>query len=47
MELSAVWMELPGGSNLIVGQSHFIKTVEDLYETIVGTVPGVKFGYKL
>ena len=44
MELSAVRMELPEGSNLIVGQSHFIKTVEDLYETIVGTVPGAKFG---
>jgi len=44
MELSTVRMELPDGSNLIVGQSHFIKTVEDLYEAIVGTVPGAKFG---
>ena len=44
MELSAVRMELPEGSNVIVGQSHFIKTVEDLYEAIVGTVPGAKFG---
>ena len=44
MELSAVRMELPDGSNLIVGQSHFIKTVEDLYEAIVGTVPGAKSG---
>ena len=44
MELSAVRMELPDGANLIVGQSHFIKTVEDLYEAIVGTVPGAKFG---
>lgn len=44
MELSAVRMMLPEGSNIIVGQSHFIKTVEDLYEAIVGTVPGVKFG---
>ena len=44
MELSAVRMELPDGSNIIVGQSHFIKTVEDLYEAIVGTVPGAKFG---
>ncbi|MBI1955311.1 MAG: adenosine-specific kinase, partial [Acidobacteria bacterium] len=32
------------GSNVILGQSHFIKTVEDLYEAIVGTVPSVKFG---
>jgi adenosine/AMP kinase len=44
MELSTVRMELPEGTNLIVGQSHFIKTVEDLYEAIVGTVPGAKFG---
>jgi adenosine/AMP kinase len=44
MELSAIRMELPDGSNLIVGQSHFIKTVEDLYEAIVGTVPGARFG---
>ena len=44
MELTAVRMELPEGSNVIIGQSHFIKTVEDLYEVIVGTVPGGKFG---
>ncbi|MGH9786203.1 MAG: adenosine-specific kinase, partial [Terriglobia bacterium] len=43
-DLSAVRMVLPEGSNIIVGQSHFIKTVEDLYEAIVGTVPGAKFG---
>ena len=44
MELSTVGMELPAGANIIVGQSHFIKTVEDLYEAIVGTVPGAQFG---
>ncbi|MBI3935162.1 MAG: adenosine-specific kinase [Acidobacteria bacterium] len=44
MELSTVPIEIPEGSNVILGQSHFIKTVEDLYEAIVGTVPGVKFG---
>ncbi|OFW43440.1 MAG: adenosine monophosphate-protein transferase [Acidobacteria bacterium RIFCSPLOWO2_12_FULL_60_22] len=44
MELSTVGMELPAGTNIIVGQSHFIKTVEDLYEAIVGTVPGAQFG---
>ena len=44
MELVGVRMELPEGSNVILGQSHFIKTVEDLYEAIVGTVPGGKFG---
>jgi hypothetical protein len=36
-------MEIPEGANLIVGQSHFIKTAEDLYEVMVNTVPGVKF----
>ena len=44
MELLAVKMEIPEGANLILGQSHFIKTVEDLYEAIVTTVPGMKFG---
>jgi hypothetical protein len=36
-------MEIPEGANLILGQSHFIKTVEDIYETVVNTVPGAKF----
>ncbi len=44
MELTTVRIEKPEDINLILGQSHFIKTVEDLYEAIVGTVPGVKFG---
>ena len=44
MELKSVRIEIPEGTNLILGQAHFIKTVEDLYEAIVGTVPGVKFG---
>jgi adenosine/AMP kinase len=44
MELSAVRIDIPEGANVIIGQSHFIKTVEDLYEAIVGAVPGVKFG---
>ena len=44
MDLSAVGIEIPEGANVILGQSHFIKTVEDLYEAIVGTVPGAKFG---
>ena len=44
MELSAVPVEIPDGANVIVGQSHFIKTVEDLYEAVVGSVPGAKFG---
>lgn len=44
LELEAVPMEFPSDANIIVGQSHFIKTVEDLYEAIVGTVPQAKFG---
>jgi adenosine/AMP kinase len=37
-------IEKPEAANLILGQSHFIKTVEDLHETLVGAVPGIKFG---
>ncbi|HEY9848821.1 MAG TPA: adenosine-specific kinase [Leptolyngbyaceae cyanobacterium] len=44
MELKQVQMEIPEGSNIIIGHSHFIKTVEDLYEIMVGTSPQVKFG---
>jgi adenosine/AMP kinase len=44
MELTAVRLEIPENANIIVGQSHFIKTVEDLYEAIVNTVPQAKFG---
>jgi adenosine/AMP kinase len=44
MELEAVRLEMPEGGNLILGQTHFIKTVEDLYEAIVNTVPQAKFG---
>src|ERR1700735_1268418 len=44
MDLKLVALEIPEGGNLILGQSHFIKTVEDLYEAIVNTVPQMKFG---
>jgi uncharacterized protein len=44
MELKAIPLEIPEGGNVILGQTHFIKTVEDLYETIVNTVPQMKFG---
>ena len=44
MELKAIPVDIPEGSNIIIGHSHFIKTVEDLYEIIVGTSPQVKFG---
>jgi len=43
MELKSVRMQIPEGANIILGQTHFIKTVEDLYEVMVNTVPGVKF----
>jgi adenosine/AMP kinase len=44
MELKTVPLEIPEGGNVILGQSHFIKTVEDIYEAIVNTVPHMKFG---
>jgi len=44
MEIKVVKIEAPRDCNLILGQSHFIKTVEDLYEAMVNSVPGVKFG---
>jgi uncharacterized protein len=44
MELKSVRLEIPENGNIIVGQSHFIKTVEDIYEAIVNTVPQMKFG---
>ncbi len=44
MELLVERLEIPEGANLILGQSHFIKTVEDLYEILVGAAPGIKFG---
>ena len=44
MELKSVPLEIPEGCNLILGQSHFIKTVEDLHEVMIGTSGEVKFG---
>ena len=44
MELKAIRLEVPDNGNIIVGQSHFINTVEDLYEAIVNSVPQMKFG---
>ena len=44
MELTTVRLEVPEGGNVILGQTHFIKTVEDLYEALVNTVPQMKFG---
>lgn len=44
MEITSVKIDVPPETNLILGQAHFIKTVEDLYEALVSSVPGIKFG---
>jgi len=44
VELKTVRMERPEDANIVIGQAHFIKTVEDLAEAMVNSVPGVKFG---
>ncbi len=44
MQLTTVEISKPADSNVIVGQAHFIKTVEDVYEALVQAVPGIKFG---
>lgn len=43
-EIEVVVIEKPEDTNIIIGQTHFIKTVEDLYEAMVNAVPGIKFG---
>jgi adenosine/AMP kinase len=44
IEFKTVTVEKPADMNFILGQSHFIKTVEDIYEVVSGSVPGAKFG---
>ena len=44
MDIKTVSIEKPESVNFIFGQSHFIKTVEDIHETLVSAVPGIKFG---
>src|SRR5574340_54530 len=44
MDITEIPVTIPEGGNIILGQTHFIKTAEDLYEVIAGTVPGAKFG---
>ncbi len=44
MELLSVAIDKPDAVNMILGQSHFIKTVEDLHEVLAGSVPGIEFG---
>ncbi len=44
MEVRSIAMEIPADANIVIGQSHFIKTVEDIYEAVTTTVPQAKFG---
>jgi len=44
VNIRLVTVKIPEGANVIIGRSHFIKTVEDIYETLVTSVPGIKFG---
>jgi len=44
LEMKSIRMEFPADANIVIGQSHFIKTVEDLYEAVVTTVPQARFG---
>jgi uncharacterized protein len=44
METKLVPVDIPEGLNVVIGQSHFIKTVEDLYEILIGSSPNLKFG---
>jgi uncharacterized protein len=44
VSLEVAWLEKPDDVNVIIGQSHFIKTVEDLHETLAGVSPHLKFG---
>ena len=44
MEFKTVRIQIPDGANIILGQAHFIKTAEDLYEILIGSSPHIKFG---
>jgi len=44
MDLKTVRVKIPDGANIILGQTHFIKTAEDLYEILAGASPHIKFG---
>ncbi|MFH1245367.1 MAG: adenosine-specific kinase [Candidatus Omnitrophota bacterium] len=44
MEIKTIKVDSPAEANVIVGQSHFIKSVEDIYETLICSCPGIKFG---
>ena len=44
MDFKTVRVQIPEGANIILGQTHFIKTAEDLYEILAGASPHIKFG---
>src|SRR5215469_11623508 len=44
LEFHAVKLRIPENANIVLGQSHFIKTVEDIYEAMVNSAPAIKFG---
>ncbi len=44
LKIQVIDIPIPEGANVIIGRSHFIKTVEDIYEALVTSVPGIKFG---
>lgn len=44
MEMKLVKIEMPADANIIIGQTHFIKTAEDLYEAMINSAPSIKFG---
>ncbi len=44
MEIKSLKLEIPEGANIVVGQTHFIKTVEDLHEIMIGAMPKARFG---
>jgi adenosine/AMP kinase len=44
MDLKTVRVQIPNGANIVLGQTHFIKTAEDLYEILAGSSPHIKFG---
>ncbi|MFC1594722.1 adenosine-specific kinase [Candidatus Omnitrophota bacterium] len=44
MDFKAIDIQKPEDVNIIIGQAHFIKTVEDLYEVLISAVPGIQFG---
>jgi Uncharacterized conserved protein len=44
IKFEVIDVPIPEGTNVIIGHSHFIKTLEDIYEALVNSVPGIKFG---